>query len=226
MKKVISVSMVVAILFAFSACSPAGYVDTPVTVTVTDANGEAVTNEKGEAVTEVVTDENGNTMTETKKSTSADKASGNTTAKNSGNSNVDTSNNNGGENNNNNNSNNNNIPDKSATTKPVTAKPKKRDVTITVNMPFYNKVDTNITLYYSVNGEEYVELEKRAVTLDDNKKTEKFAIEDVKGEISAYITFKDRNVDITKNSVTISADKEEGSIIPVTGIEIMDGGMD
>lgn len=226
MKKVISVSMVIAILFAFTACSSKEYTEIPVTVEVTDENGEAVTDTDGNAVTEVVTDENGSTKTETKKNTTAaskndGQNSNNDNSGNSGN-NSNGGNNQGG---NDSNNNNNNTDKEDNTTKP-TEKPKKRDVTITVNLPYYNGVTTNIVLFYTVDGGDEEELEPVSVKLNDNKKTEKFVIEDVKGEIYAYILFKDKDIVITKNSVTIPAGEDAGGITPVTGIEIMDGGMD
>lgn len=247
MKKVISVSMVIAMIFVLSACSSAEYTETPVTVAVTDENGEVVTDAQGNTVTEVVTDENGNAKTETKKNITV-KENKNTTAasndsqnnnNNDGNSanngsNGNSGNNNSGSNNNqgSNGSNDNNTTAKDETTKP-TEKPKKRDVTINVVLPFYNGIETNITLFYSVDGGEEIELETRAVKLETDKFgkniIEKFVIEDVKGEVNAYVVFKDKDVSATKTSVKVEAvgDKStEGTITPVTGIEIMDGGME
>lgn len=246
MKKVISVSMVIAMIFALSACSAAEYTETPVTVAVTDENGEVVTDAQGNTVTEVVTDESGNAKTETKKNitvkegktTTTEKSNGQNNDNNSGNgSNNGGNNGNSGDNNNNGNNqggngSNNNTTGKDDTTKP-TEKPKKRDVTINVVLPFYNGVDTNLTLFYSVDGGKETELETRAVKLENDNFgkniIEKFVIEDVKGEIDAYIVFKDKDVAITKNSVKVEAtgdNSQEGTIKPVTGIEIMDGGMD
>ena len=48
MKKVISVSLIAALLFAFTACSSKEYKDIP----VTDENGQTVTDENGDVVTE------------------------------------------------------------------------------------------------------------------------------------------------------------------------------
>lgn len=249
MKKVISVSMVITMLFIFSACSSAEYTETPVTEVVTNENGETVTDAQGNAVTEVVTDESGNAKTETKKNTTTAKNNKNTTAakndgqnndgnnsgngSNSGSGNSGNNNSNTGDNSGNNGSNDNNTPTKDndnpkPTEKPE--KPKKRDVTINVVLPYYNGYDTNITLFYSVDGGEEIELETRALKLDKtNSPVEKFVIEDVKGEINAYIVFKNKDISITKNSVRVAAtgdNSKEGTISPVTGIEIMDGGMD
>ncbi|MDE6471168.1 MAG: hypothetical protein K2L19_09140 [Eubacterium sp.] len=244
MKKVISVSMVIAMIFILSACSSAEYTETPVTVAVTDENGEVVTDAHGNTVTEVVTDENGNAKTETKKNITV-KESKNTTAAsndsqnnnnndgnsannggsgNSGNNNNGSNNNQGG-----NGSNGNNTTAKDDTTKP-TEKPKKRDVTITVNLPYYNEKPTKLTLYWKVGDDkEYTAFDPVDLVLDGkgNNKKQEFTIEDVKGEIHAYIELE--GIVITHNDVIIRAigdDKEHGTITPVTGIEIMDGGME
>lgn len=257
MKKVISVSMVIAMIFALSACSSAEYTETPVTVAVTDENGEVVTDAQGNTVTEVVTDENGNAKTETKKNITVKEGKTTTAAKNdsqnnnnnsgngsnnsgsgnSGNNNSDSNNNNnngnsgnnGNNNQGNNGSNNNDTPSKEDPTKP-TEKPKKRDVTITVELPFYNKKETKLTLYYKVgNDKKFSEFEPVELVLDSkgNNRKQEFTIEDVKGEIYAYIEFE--GIAITHNDVTIPASGEnsdKGTITPVTGIEIMDGGED
>lgn len=240
MKKVISVSMVIAMLFILNACSSAEYTETPVTVAVTDENGEVVTDAQGNTVTEVVTDENGNTKTETKKNITVTEGKNTTAAGNDDRNDNDGNNTNNGGNSGNNNSgsnnnqggngtNNNNTTAKDETTKP-TEKPKKRDVTITVNLPYYNEKATKLTLYYKVDDDkEYTAFEPVELKLDgkgDNKKQE-FKIEDVKGEIYAYIELE--GISITRNDVTIPAigeNKEHGTITPVTGIEIMDGGME
>ncbi len=237
MKKVISVSMVIAMILVLSACSSVEYTDTPVTVAVTDENGEAVTDKDGNAVTEVVTDENGETKTETKKNTTS-KSGGKATAAKNDNQNDDSNNGSSGNTGNNNSGNNNNNQGGSGsgddntptnTTKP-TEKPKKRDITVTVNLPYYNSKKTELTLFYKVDGDkEPTALEPVELVLDgkgDNKKQE-FIIEDVKGEVYVYIQLKD--ITITHNDITIPASGEgsdSGTITPVTGIEIMDGGMD
>ena len=242
MKKVIiSISLIMVIILVFTACKSAQYVDTPATIPVTDENGEAVTDENGEVVTEVVTvavtdengkevtDENGKVVTEvvtrrenttsSKQDSSSDNktsaglsqdsgsnnGSGTTTTKQSGNKNQGTT-----------------------TTKPTTtAKATKRDVTITVNLPYYNGNTTDLTLYYKADGDKKdTKLETRSVTLDKNGKKETFKIEGVKGAVYAYIELDGISVASYSNSVTVSAGEKEGSITPVTGIEIIDGGME
>ncbi|MCH5321009.1 MAG: hypothetical protein J1E36_04560, partial [Eubacterium sp.] len=84
---------------------------------------------------------------------------------------------------------------------------------------------TELTLYYRVEGDKKdTKLETRTVVLN-NKQKEIFKIEDVKGEVYAYIELEGISVASYSNSVTISAGDKEGSITPVTGIEIIDGGM-
>lgn len=55
MKKIIAVLTVLSIVFAFSACSSKKYKETEATVPVTNEQGETVTNSNGEVLTEVVT---------------------------------------------------------------------------------------------------------------------------------------------------------------------------
>lgn len=55
MKKIIAVLTVISIVFAFSACSSKKYKETEATVPVTNEQGETVTDSNGEVLTEVVT---------------------------------------------------------------------------------------------------------------------------------------------------------------------------
>lgn len=224
MKKVISVLSVFTILFGLTACSTAEYVDTPVTAVVTDKNGETVTDKDGNAVTEVVTDKEGNTVYENKESSSTGADSTGTTgakesttasgSKKDTTSAATTKKQTTTE----------KTTQKTTTAKTTTAKPKKRDVTVTVNLPYYNEKKTELTLFYKVDGDKkYTKLETREVILDSNRKTEAFKIEDIKGEVIVYVELKD--ISATHTDTVIAADKKSGSITPVTGIEIMDGGM-
>ena len=252
MKKVIiSISLIMAVILVFTACKSAKYVDTPATIPVTDENGVAVTDKNGEVVTEVVTvavtDENGKEVTDkdgkvvtevvivgdntqpSDQSGSAENKTSNGASQNSG-SNSGSA---GGSDGSNNGSDKGTTTTKQTTTKKpttttkptTTAKAKKRDVTITVNLPYYNGDTTELTLYYRVEGDKKdTKLETRTVVLN-NKQKEIFKIEDVKGEVYAYIELEGISVASYSNSVTISAGDKEGSITPVTGIEIIDGGM-
>lgn len=232
MKKVLSVSMIVALLFAFSACSSKEYIDIP----VTDENGQVVTDENGETVTQRVEGES--TSASGKTEDDSDTSTGTTAAQDSddsGNSssasnrNVSNANSSGGSNssgNSSNSGNNQNTTAKQTTTeKTTTAAPKKRDIEVTVVLPYYNNQKTQLTVYYRVAGDKkYTELETRDVELDRYGKEETFEIKNVKGVVAVTVEFE--GITITNNEKRVEADKDSIKIQPVTGIEIMDGGMD
>lgn len=234
MKKVISISMVIAILFAFTACSSKEYVDIP----VTDKDGQAVTDENGEAVTERVLkadttasskDESSTAAASSGKSTSAgnqennnknnnestSKGSNTTTAK-AGNKNTTTKK---------------TTTKKQTTTKPTTTvKAEKRDVKVTVYIPTFSDVkteeelETELTLYYREKGEKkWKKAEtKKDITLeynkDDSQKTEEFKIKGLKGDFEFKADFKGVE-GIKNNTAELAADKKECKITPTTGIE-------
>ena len=235
MKKVISVSMVVAILFAFTACSSAEYVDTPVTVAVTDEDGKEVTDKDGKVVTEVVSEGNSSTAgNNTTAASDSKKDSNSSTAAKNENSTTKASSDKTEEGTTNTvdktttattAKNETTATTKVTTTEKPTEKSKKRDITITVNLPYYNEQKTELTLFYKVDGDKkYTTLETREVTLDSSNKKEIFKIKNVKGDVLVYAEFKD--ITATHNSITIPAGSKDvkETITPVTGMEIMDGG--
>lgn len=208
MKKVISISMVIAILFAFTACSSKEYVDIP----VTDKDGQAVTDENGEAVTERVLKAD---TTASSKDESTSKGSNTTTAK-AGNKNTTTKK---------------TTTKKQTTTKPTTTvKAEKRDVKVTVYIPTFSDVkteeelETELTLYYREKGEKkWKKAEtKKDITLkynkDDSQKTEEFKIKGLKGDFEFKADFKGVE-GIKNNTAELAADKKECKITPTTGIE-------
>lgn len=231
MKKVISISMVIAVLFAFTACSSKEYIDVP----VTDADGQAVTDENGEAVTERVLkadttasskDESSTAAASSGKSTSASNqennnktsnaSQGNNTTKKAGNKNATTKK---------------ETTKKQTTTKQTTAAPaEKRDVKVTVYIPTFSDVKTEeelkteLTLYYRVKGDKkWKKLETREdITLEYNKdgsqKKEEFKIKSIKGDLEIQADFKGVE-GIKNNTAVLAADKNECTITPTTGIE-------
>lgn len=239
MKKIISVLSVFVIVMGLAACTSTQYVDTPVTAVVTDKNGEAVTDDKGNNVTEVVTDEQGNTVTEkVTANKDASSSTNNTTApskKVTGNSSTSKANSTTGKaNGEKETSTTKSSTQKQTTTKKqttttttkptTTARPKKRDVTITVELPYYNEQETELTVFYKVKGDKkYTELETREIVLDSSKNKEKFEIKKIKGDILVYVKLKDINT--THSSIVIPASENSGVVKPITGIEIIDGGM-
>lgn len=234
MKKVISVSMIFVLMFAFAACSSKEYIDVP----VTDENGQTVTDENGEVVTERVKGEAASSSTDSKKADDSTQASdGQTTGGNSS-----SNNSSDGKDTTSGSSNADNTEKTTAkkTTEKTTAKPtttekttavksKKRDIEVTVNLPFYNNKETELTVFYKVDGDKkYTELKTEEIILDgkSKNKTREYTIENIKGDVIIYVEFKD--ITISQNSVTVPAGSEDVKveISPVTGIEIMDGGMD
>lgn len=242
MKKFICVLSVFVIVMGLAACTSTQYVDTPVTAVVTDKNGEAVTDDKGNNVTEVVTDEQGNTVTEkVTANKDASSSTNNTTAPSkevTGNSSTSKANSTTGKaNGEKETSTTKSSTQKQTTTKKqtttttttttkptTTARPKKRDVTITVELPYYNEQETELTVFYKVKGDKkYTELETREIVLDSSKNKEKFEIKKIKGDILVYVKLKDINT--THSSIVIPASEKAGVVKPITGIEIIDGGM-
>lgn len=226
MKKVISVSLIVALLFAFTACSSKEYKDIP----VTDENGQTVTDENGDVVTErIKADKDSEDEQE-----SSDTSTGTTAAGGQSDSDSQNSSNNSGSNGSGSGTTagnsgsgttqvNNNKETTTANT--TTAKPKKRDIDVTVVLPFYNKDETKLTVYYMVDGDKkYTKLETRDVVLDKYGKKEDFKIENVKGKVTVKVEFE--GITITNDTEEVAANEDSVKIKPVTGIEIMEGGWD
>lgn len=231
MKKVISISMVIAILFAFTACSSKEYIDVP----VTDKDGQAVTDENGEAVTERVLKADTTASSKDESSTAA-ASSGKSTSANKQDNNNKTSNASQG-NNTTKKADNKNTTTKKETTKPTTTKPtttvkaEKRDVKVTVYIPVLDgtmntedETKTELTLYYREKGEKkWKKAEtKKDITLEYNKdgsqKKEEFKIKGLTGDFEFKADFKDIE-GIKNNTAMLAADKNECAITPTTGIE-------
>ncbi len=222
MKKVISVSMILAILFTFTACSSTEYMESVVTIPVTDKDGKEVTDKDGKVVTEVVSDDADKASSASSGKKDDKQSSADTTTKKS----VQTS----------------GKKDKTTskkaekTTKASTSKPattkvtttqksKRRDILITVNLPFYNELETELIVSYKVKGDKkWTELEKKDVILDKRGKEEKFKIKNIKGDVEIMAVFD--GISSTHNTAFVQAgsDDAEVTITPVTGIEIVDGG--
>lgn len=232
MKKVIFISMVIAILFAFTACSSKEYIDVP----VTDKDGQAVTDENGETVTERVLKGDTTASSKDESSTTAAASDKNTSVNNQGN-NTESGSTSNGSNNTTAKADNKKTTNKKETTKKqtttkqtTTAKAVKRDVKVTVYIPYYSEIKTEdelkteLTLYYRVKGKkDWKKLEtKDDIILECNKdgsqKTEEFKIKNIAGDIEVKADFK--NVEgIKNNTAVIEAKDDKGEIKPTTGIE-------
>ncbi len=227
MKKIIAVLMVLSIILVFAGCKSKEYKDTVVTIPVTDENGETVTDEDGNVVTEVSTEAQNNSENSKAdgKQQSASKADTNGTTKaNSGGGQNDTTqkNNNGGSNSGT------TKPTANSTTKPAEAptKSKKRDIKLIVNVPTYTPLDTEMVIQYRVEGEKkFEELTKEDVKLG-TAFTKEYDLKNVKGAVEFIITID--GVGVTNNKFTVEASDRDQTheITLVTGIEVMDGGMD
>ena len=231
MKKVISISMVIAILLAFTACSSKEYIDVP----VTDADGQAVTDENGEAVTERVLKADTTASSKDKSSTAA-ASSGKSTSANKQDNNNKTSNTSQGNNTTKKADNKNTTTKKETTKKQTTTKPtttvkaEKRDVKVTVYIPTFSDVKTEeelkteLTLYYREKGDKKWKKDetKKDITLEYNKdgsqKKEEFKIKGLTGEFEFRADFKGVE-GIKNNTAVLAADKNECTITPTTGIE-------
>ena len=227
MKKIIAVLMVLSIILVFAGCKSKEYKDTVVTIPVTDENGETVTDEDGNIVTEVSTEAQNNSENSKAdgKQQSASKADKNGTTKaNSGGGQNDTTqkHNNGGSNNGT------TKPTANSTTKPAESptKSKKRDIKLIVNVPTYTPLDTEMVIQYRVEGEKkFEELTKEDVKLG-TAFTKEYDLKNVKGAVEFIITID--GVGVTNNKFTVEASDRDQTheITLVTGIEVMDGGMD
>lgn len=259
MKKLLAVLMVLSMIFALSACASKEYKDTVVTVPVTDESGEEVTDEAGEVVTEVVTDEStAGDSTEAEGSTSADKAGNETTKKTSKDKKSDKSNKNtsvssamsdvskdktaaAGKDKTTAKSDSKTTAsskDKATTAAPsktetTTKKPEKREVSVQIVLPYYNDLETQLSVFYQAEGDrkpkklEFENPENKREKLEydtvklDGKTVMTYELGKMKGDVTVRIEM--TGVDITDNEIVISAFDDTGKIIPVTGIEMMDG---
>ncbi len=224
MKKFLSIFMVLILAFVFVSCSSKEYVDIPVTEVVTDENGEAVTDESGQVVTVEVTDKNGNTVTsrvEKSKTTTASTTSSNSNSSSSSASgDADESKKSGTTTTKKQSVNKNTTTTKKQTTTEST-KSQKRDIKVTLKLPYYNGQETEITVSYKAEGDKkYSDLKTVKTKLDKTNKIQEFTIEDVKGAVSISVSLS--GVDTTQNTATVAADKNAVTISPVTGIEIME----
>lgn len=232
MKKVISISMVIAVLFAFTACSSKEYIDVP----VTDADGQAVTDENGEAVTERVLKADTTASSKDKSSTAA-ASSGKSTSANKQDNNNKTSNTSQGNNTTKKADNKNTTTKKETTKKQTTTKPtttvkaEKRDIKVTVYIPVLdgtmnteNETKTELTVYYRAEGKkDWKKFKSKDVTLeyaneDKLQKTEEFTITNATGVYEIKADFKGVE-NIRNNTKKTTVNGKECTITPTTGIE-------
>lgn len=246
MKKILAVLMVLSMIFALSACASKEYKDTVVTIPVTDENGEEVTDKEGTVVTEIVTEESteGDTSKSEESSSSAESSSKETTKKSTKKTTTAKSNSknktstsaaktNGS-------SDKTTPADKEAvketektTTETTTEKPKKRKVSVKIVLPYYNDLETKLSVSYKTDDDKkYTRLEfenpenkKEKLTYEtvklDGKTVKTYDLGEMKGDVTVKIGM--TGVDITDETIIIPASESTGTITPVTGIEMMQG---
>lgn len=191
------------------------YVDTEVTtIPVTDESGKNVTDKNGDVVTQQVT------------GSASGNASGNASGGSSGNAQT-------GSNSGNNDAktttkkkfpifNKKPTTKKETTTKVTTTRPKKRDINLTVEIPYYNDQATTIAIKYRPKGEkEYkdLEIEDNNIILNQSPLVLNYVIKDVKDYVDIIV--KVDNVDISNNKIRVEADQKEATVKIVTGIEVI-----
>ena len=213
MKKVLAVLMAVSIVFALSGCASKEYKDTAVTIPVTDENGKEVTDKNGKVVTELSTTakeekkDNENKKEEKESTLSKEKKKEKKDNKNTTKSNK-------------------NKTTKKATTttkKVTTTKPKKRDILLRVEVPFYNDQETEITVRYRAKGDKKyktLEIKDNKIVLDKSPLVLNYKIKDVKDYVDIVVTLK--GIDVTYNRVRVKAEEKTATIKLVTGIEVLE----
>lgn len=228
---VVIVVVAVVVILTSNSSKEEKYTENTVVEIVTDENGEAVTDENGDVVTVVSEKEGfsstGNSTDESDGSESSGSGAEQTNAAGGNNSNqngneITSAGNNG--NNGGNSGNNSSAADETnnSSSEAEQEKPKARNVTVDVVLPYYNKQETEVTVLYKAEGDEkYSKLEPLKLKLDKSGKKESFDLGELKGEVSVTVTFS--GIKISENSITIPANENTGTIRPVTGIEILEG---
>ncbi|MGN1328635.1 MAG: hypothetical protein ACI4V4_02940, partial [Eubacterium sp.] len=255
--KILAVLMVLSMIFALSACASKEYKDTVVTIPVTDENGEEVTDEEGKVVTEIVTEnstaeasskaENDDNSTEKNSKETTNKSSKTTTAASKKN---DVSTSSSSSSNSESSSENAVASGKettvansdskattqtttSAITETTTEKSEKREVTVQIELPFYNDLETKLSVSYkAAEDKKYTKLEfenptdkKEKLTYEtvrlDGKTVKTYELGKIKGDVTVKISM--TGVDLSNETIVIPASESTGTISPVTGIEMMQG---
>lgn len=252
MKKIIAVLMVIAMLFAFASCSSKKYKDTVVTIPVTDENGEQVTDKDGNPVTEIVSIDEDDSKDASDKTDKADasknEADKSTTAKQSDKTtkkSEKSTTSKKGEAANGKESQSSKTTEKKETTKSTTKKttekttesttkkPEKREVKVKVVLPYYNDIESELTVKFKVEGDDNYKTLKFAdkdnplkrndydVVRLDGKTVKEYSLGEYKGSVKVKIELS--GVSLSSNVVVIDAYSKNAEITPATGIEMIDG---
>ncbi len=245
MKKVISVLMAVlmimSVAFAFASCSSKKYEDTDATLPSSTVEDETVTDSNGETVHATQSaNQNANSSGKDSKATTqkADKSDKSTTAKKGKNSKKE-------ETTKKNSSQKTTKKDEKAedtssqtTEQSTTEKPKVREVFLFVELPNKSNIESKLYVRYKrVDDKEYEHLmfedkadKKKEVDYDvvklDGKTVKKYSLGKIKGDVKVVIRFSEAEISNETNYVVIKSDEDRGTISPVVGVDVVDGGLD
>lgn len=253
MKKVISilmaVLMIMSVAFAFASCSSKKYKDTDATLPSSTVQDETVTNSNGETVhaTQSATqsanqsaNQNSNSNGKDSKTTTqkANKSDKNTVTKKGKSSKKEKT------------TKKNSVQkatkkDEKAddtssqtTEQSTTEKPKSREVFLFVELPNKSNIETKLYVRYKrIDDKEYEHLmfedkadKKKEVDYDivklDGKTVKKYSLGKIKGDVKVVIHFSEAEISNETNSVVIKSDEDRGTISPVVGVDVVDGGLD
>lgn len=199
-KRVLAVIMTVVIVMAFASCKAKK--GGPETIEVTDTSGQVVTDTNGNPVTESVEISD---VSETSQQGGSQQGSGSGSDSGGGSE--------SGE------------DDKKETTTEKPTEAKKRDVKVTIKLPYKNDEDSVLTVSYRTNGEtEYTTLDPQNVKLTgDDMEVE---IGNFKGPVIVRISLTGVDIAPGTDVVTIGSAYYNARIEPAIGIVIVDGGWD
>lgn len=121
------------------------------------------------------------------------------------------------------------------TTESTTKKPEKREVKVRIILPYYNEIDSELSIKYKVEGDDEVKqlkfdddknpLKKKDYELVklDGKTAKEYSLGKHTGSVKVKLAL--TGVSLTNNIIVIDPYSDSGEIIPTTGIEVMDGDM-
>lgn len=253
MKKVISilmaVLMIMSVAFAFASCSSKKYKDTDATLPSSTVQDETVTNSNGETVhatqstnqsTNQSVNQNSNSNGKDSKTTTqkANKSDKKTIAKKGKSSKKE-------ETTKKNSAQKETKKDEKAdetssqtTEQSTTEKPKAREVFLFVELPNKSNIESKLYVRYKrIDDKEYEHLmfedkadKKKEVDYDivklDGKTVKKYSLGKIKGDVKVVIHFSEAEISNETNSVVIKSDEDRGTISPVVGVDVVDGGLD
>lgn len=253
MKKVISilmaVLMIMSVAFAFASCSSKKYKDTDATLPSSTVQDETVTNSNGETVHATQSaNQNANQSANQKANSNgkdsktttqkANKSNKNTVAKKGKSSKKE-------ETTKKNSAQKATKKDEKAddtssqtTEQSTTEKPKAREVFLFVELPNKSNIESKLYVRYKrIDEKEYEHLmfedkadKKKEVDYDivklDGKTVKKYSLGKIKGDVKVVIHFSEAEISNETNSVVIKSDEDRGTISPVVGVDVVDGGLD